>query len=1228
MFSTIFRFEIRSWLRTPITYIYTVLMFLFAMIMMASAGGLFDNFTVTTTSPTYQNSALALNDMINGLSVFIYFLLPSIIGASINKDFKYEMHQVLYSYPISKTSYLFAKFLSALSIVLVIILFICSGVYLGSVFPGTNPDLFTEFDLWNYAQPLLLFVIPNLILYGAIVFAVVTFSRNIFIGFISVLVLIIIQSFAQSLTADIDNKTLAALIDPLGAQALRLETEYWTVFDKNNNYLPFEGYIIYNRILWAAVSILIFAFVFFKFKFNQQAIQFRLFKSKAERVIKRNFGSLLRIKLPEANKAYNFKHWLKMALKQSRFEARYIFKNWVFISFALVTILITLTTLAVRNPIYGTTTYPVTREMMQTASGVVSGFMIIITFLIVGMLVNRAKSANMNQLVDVTPFPNWSFLLAKFIAVFKMQASFYILALVLAIGVQVYNEYYKLELDLYLFQFFAIDYLRVLTWTVVAFLFHTLIKNHIVGFISLLAFLILLSFFPQFGIEQSIFRFNSGGGATYSDMVGYGPGIKRFYLYRLYWLALATVFYILAILFYRRGVSYSATQRIERAKDKLNPLYTSIIAVSLVVFVGIGSWIYYNDNVINERYTGNEREQLRVDYENEYAHLTELDQPRITSVNVDLDLFPEKRDFKAKGKFILKNKTSKPIDSIVVSLNDYPQSYAFGKKGETILKDTLYDLEIFKFHQALKPGEEVTFTFDMENKPNTFLNSNSPVRSNGTFINNGIFPGFGYSDSYEIQNNKTREKYGLEPKERMKSPLDSTALGSTYISDDADWIDFETTISTSKDQIAVAPGYLKEEWIEGDRRYFRYKMDKKILNFYAFNSAAYEVYEDQWKDVDIQVFYHKPHDYNIERMVAAAKKSLAYYSENFSPYQFSQLRILEFPLTSGSFAQSFANTVPYSEAIGFIAKVDDEDNESVDYPFSVTAHEVAHQWWAHQVIGANVRGATLLSESMSEYSSLKVLEKEYGAQQMRVFLKDALDKYLRSRRFESQKELPLMYNENQQYIHYNKGSLVLYAMSDYLGENKMNNILKSFIDKVAFQEPPYTTSVEFVNLLKEKTPDSLQYLIKDMFETITLYDNKVTEATYKVLEDETYQVTIKTNALKYRSSEKGEKEFSNAEGKSISLDTEEEELKSLPLQDYIEIGIFGKTDETIDGIQKEKVLYLKKHLVSEIANEFTVIVDEFPTEVGFDPYNKLIDTDSGDNRMELKMESGDKNKEK
>ena len=105
---------------------------------------------------------------------------------------------------------------------------------------------------------------------------------------------------------------------------------------------------------------------------------------------------------------------------------------------------------------------------------------------------------------------------------------------------------------------------------------------------------------------------------------------------------------------------------------------------------------------------------------------------------------------------------------------------------------------------------------------------------------------------------------------------------------------------------------------------------------------------------------------------------------------------------------------------------------------------------------------------------------------------------------------PLIYNENQQYIHYKKGSLVLYALSDYIGEDIFNQALSRYIKDVAFQEAPYTTATEFKNYIAEVTPDSLQYLITDMFETITLYENGIVEAEFEEKEDDNYEVTLVT----------------------------------------------------------------------------------------------------------------------
>jgi aminopeptidase N len=416
----------------------------------------------------------------------------------------------------------------------------------------------------------------------------------------------------------------------------------------------------------------------------------------------------------------------------------------------------------------------------------------------------------------------------------------------------------------------------------------------------------------------------------------------------------------------------------------------------------------------------------------------------------------------------------------------------------------------------------------------------------------------------------------------MYAISDSAARYNTYLGEDADWVRFETIVSTSADQIAISPGYLQREWQENGRRYFHYKMDAPILNFYSFLSARYRVYREKWNGIDIEIYYHQPHDFNLDKMVKSIKHSIDYFSKNFSPYQHRQMRIIEFPRYA-NFAQSFPNTVPYSESIGFIANLKDPDD--IDYVYYVTAHEVAHQWWAHQVIGADMQGATVMSESMSQYSALMVMEKEYGKDKMKKFLKYELDRYLGGRANEFEKELPLIYNENQPYIHYRKGSLVMYALRDYIGEEKLNAALEKYVQDVAYQEAPFTTSLEFLDYIRQAVPDSLAYIVEDWFETITLYDNCAVSTTYSPTADGRYEVQLELASRKLRAD-------------SLGVESE------IPLADWIEIGILGA---------EGKELYLQKHKIERNEVKLEIVVDEEPVEAGIDPYIKLIDRNPDDN---------------
>ena len=230
------------------------------------------------------------------------------------------------------------------------------------------------------------------------------------------------------------------------------------------------------------------------------------------------------------------------------------------------------------------------------------------------------------------------------------------------------------------------------------------------------------------------------------------------------------------------------------------------------------------------------------------------------------------------------------------------------------------------------------------------------------------------------------------------------------------------------------------------------------------------------------------------------------------------MRILEFPAYA-SFAQSFANTIPYSEGIGFIA--DYRDAEKIDMVTYVTAHEVGHQWWGHQVIGADKQGGTLLVETLAQYSALMVMEQLYGPEQIRKFLKYELDRYLRSRGGEVLEELPLVRVENQPYIHYQKGGLAMYLLKDQIGEDTVNEALRGLIAEYAFKPAPYANPTDLIKRFRAEAGPEQQQLITDLFEKITLYDVKVTDAKAKRRTDGRWDVTLEVDARKLYADGKG-----------------------------------------------------------------------------------------------------------
>jgi len=274
--------------------------------------------------------------------------------------------------------------------------------------------------------------------------------------------------------------------------------------------------------------------------------------------------------------------------------------------------------------------------------------------------------------------------------------------------------------------------------------------------------------------------------------------------------------------------------------------------------------------------------------------------------------------------------------------------------------------------------------------------------------------------------------------------------------------------------------------------------------------------------------------------------------------------------------------MPYSEAIGFVIDIKDKSkNNIVDV---VIAHEIGHQWWAHQVVGANMQGSTMMSESLAEYSALMTMKSiSETPMKMREFLKYDHDRYLQGRSDEIVKEVPLYKVENQAYIHYGKGSVILYALQDYIGEEKVNIAMKNFLEEFRYQKPPYPSSHDFLKHLELQVPDSLKYLITDWFKEITLYDNRIRNASYRKLDNGKYAISIDIESYK------------------IKADSIGNEVK-VKIDDWVDIGFF------LDNAE-EKLYHQKRIKINNQNTSFTFELDSLPVKAAIDPRHILIDRD-------------------
>lgn len=1203
-----FLFEWKYFTCQPSFYITSLIFFTLAFLA--------PNARMSALGAVFKNSPYSITFILIFLSIFSIFLVINFVASCALRDRSSGMQEILYCKPLQPTYYQLGRFLGSFSLVLFVFSLVPLGLLLGSLMPWVDQSRIGPFQLSYYSTSFLFIAVPTIISLSCIFYTLAIRFRSMMAVYLAAVVLFILNEASEKLLAVPELRKLMPLFDPFAWNTFYEVTQYWTNENKNTQTLSFDGALMVNRLFWMGIG-LFFLGVFARLSHqpeierkeekSNQKTKISLSSDEGENDSKTSEASLssIMISVSENNQ------W-KTFLSRVYLEVSNVVFSQAFIVLASLSLILLLSVIALPQGLFGNRFWPTTQMMVSLVQGGMSVLSLVVIAYYSAEIVWREREAGIEDIVGCTRVSNFTFWFSKLIAIWVVLVLLLLLGMVSTILFQLSSDYQQLDLKQYVV---SLLYFNALPWmmiSILALLLQIVSPNKYLGMFLFILFMLSKFTLEQFGFEHKMFQFSESTSINYSEMNGYGIALTRHTWYMLYWGALSLVMSVVGYGLWQRGVLLPLKTRLRKINERIGRKGLFVIVGSALVFVLTGSNIFYNTRVLNKYFTTDELLDIHANYEKRYSQYAENPIPTIIKLDANVDIFPQERKVVIEASVVVENKSSLPIDKFLVSIPGYsplfspvpgfsPVAYNLeidGGELESIVGEL--NTRWFNFKHPLQPGEKRMghYTANIQHQGFAETGKSIMLVENGTFIqNNEVFPRFGYVSSEELLSPSQRAKRNLPPPKRHHKLTDSQHYNRSSIESilgiNSGYLEFAATVSTSSDQIAIAPGYLQREWHADGRRYFRYQMDSKIQNYFAFFSGRFEKASLKDKGVDVSVYFHPDHSMNVRRIQQAMQDSIEYYSSAFGPYQHQQIKVIEFPGPK-NFGQSFPNTIAYSEAAGFIHDLRGPLQNDQVYWF--IAHEVAHQWWGAQLDSANVQGSMMLVETLAQYSAFMLIKRKYGVGALRRMLKFEMDRYLQGRSRESIEELPLMKVENQPYIHYNKGSIVMMALADLMTEERLNQVLSNFLNEYKFSDSRLPTTLDFMRHISNLAKPDEMKVINDLFAEIHLYDLKITDTKIEKQENGFFDIELTLVAVKH------------------SYDGKEKETE-IGLSELVDLGVFVESPDYLK--EKSEAIYLEKHRIVSGENKIKISVKQQPGFIAVDPFLHMIDRNLDDNLVEL-----------
>jgi ABC-type transport system involved in multi-copper enzyme maturation permease subunit len=1126
-------------------------------------------------------------------------IAPSVAGDAAARDAETRMDPLAYTAPVSRAEYLGGRFLAAFLLNALVLLLATLGSLLAVYLPGIPGAAVGPFRPAAYLTAYGYIALPDAFTATALQFSLAALSRRARAAYVGSLLLFFVAYVVSSVVYWFAGRPdLARMVDPIGVITITEVLPKWTPLEKRTRLLALEGPLLWNRVLWLGVAAAALAFTHHRFRFAHHVAR-RWWSRFARRddappPMRVGAGALrtASVVVPRVARSYGAATRLRQTAAVAWASFRSIATSWAGIALLVGIPLFAVVVLPLQMEQLGVPLFPRAARVVSLLTAPVTGMLtpwVIVPLLVLvyaGELVWRERDAGIGDTVDATPATETVLLVGKLLGLALVLVAFTALMTAAGIVIQVSRGVREPEVGLVLRILFGLQLPEYLLFAVLALVVHVLVNHKQLGHALSLALYASLVFASALGVEHNLLVYGAGPAWWYTEMRGFGGSVGPWLWLKLYWAAWALLLAVAARLLWVRGRESGLGNRLELARRRLTRSTAGVAAASAGLVLALGGFVFYNTNVLNAYESGAEATRRRVEYERRFRRFEHVPQPRRTAIDLRVEIHPERPAVSVRGSYRLVNAGAAPIDSI--HLTTSPQlatgEIAFDRPARSVVADADLGYRIYALETPLGPGDSLQLRFDARYAPRGFRNSGvtASVTANGTRLPLDQLPAVGYERRRELTSARERRAFGLAPRPlTLPSLYDGAARADVAGSGGST---LELVVGTSADQTAVAPGSLRRTWLERGRRYFHYATSAPIGAEYAVYSARYAVRASQWNDVAIRIFHHPAHVATLDGMVAGVRASLDYFTEQFSPYEYRHLNLVEF---GGNGVGMHADASQLSFTEGFTSWHATDDPRALDLPFAVVAHEMAHQWWPGQLSPAMVEGAPFFSESLAWYSAMQVVKRHYGAEQLRRLMASMREPnpFPRVRR-----GLPLL-RADDPWAMYRRGPFAMIALSEYVGESRVNTALRRMIEasRSRWVGAPRQTTLDLYRELQAVTPDSLRPLLRDLFEINTVWEFDTRRAAAERIAGGRWRVTLDVEARK---------EVVDTAGVATPL----------AMDDLVEIGVFAASE---DAGTLGRRLYLRKHRLRAGRQTITVTLPHEPDRAGVDPYG-LLDWEEGD----------------